>query len=130
MTTATKVAIKPLEDRIVVQANEAETTTASGLVIPDTAKEKPQEGTVLAVGPGRIDDNGNRVPIDVSVGDVERDTVSVVVDATRTHGDDLALLRLLLGGVGDDQTGSSGLLSLDLLDDDAIFERLDGDRHG
>ena len=70
MTTATKVAIKPLEDRIVVQANEAETTTASGIVIPDTAKEKPQEGTVLSVGPGRIDDKGNRVPIDVSVGDV------------------------------------------------------------
>ena len=69
MTTATKVAIKPLEDRIVVQANEAETTTASGIVIPDTAKEKPQEGTVLAVGPGRVDDSGNRVPIDVSVGD-------------------------------------------------------------
>ena len=65
MTTATKVAIKPLEDRILVQANEAETTTASGLVIPDTAKEKPQEGTVIAVGPGRIDDKGNRVPIDV-----------------------------------------------------------------
>src|SRR5690242_4100645 len=70
VTTATKVAIKPLEDRIVVQANEAETTTASGIVIPDTAKEKPQEGKVLAVGPGRIDDNGNRVPVDVSVGDV------------------------------------------------------------
>jgi chaperonin GroES len=70
VTTATKVAIKPLEDRIVVQANEAETTTASGLVIPDTAKEKPQEGTVLAVGPGRVDDKGNRVPIDVNVGDV------------------------------------------------------------
>ena len=69
MTTATKVAIKPLEDRIVVQAVEAETTTASGIVIPDTAKEKPQEGTVLAVGPGRIDDNGNRVPLDVKVGD-------------------------------------------------------------
>jgi chaperonin GroES len=68
--TATKVSIKPLEDRIVVQANEAETTTASGIVIPDTAKEKPQEGTVLAVGPGRIDDKGNRVPLDVSVGDV------------------------------------------------------------
>ena len=68
--TATKVSIKPLEDRIVVQANEAETTTASGIVIPDTAKEKPQEGTVLAVGPGRIDDNGNRVPLDVKVGDV------------------------------------------------------------
>ena len=69
MTTATKVAIKPLEDRILVQANEAETTTASGLVIPDTAKEKPQEGTVLAVGPGRFDDNGKRVPLDVKVGD-------------------------------------------------------------
>lgn len=64
------VSIKPLEDRIVVQTLEAETTTASGLVIPDTAKEKPQEGTVIAIGPGRIDDNGNRVPLDVAVGDV------------------------------------------------------------
>jgi chaperonin GroES len=63
------VSIKPLEDRIVVKALEAEETTASGLVIPDTAKEKPQEGEVVAVGPGRIDDNGNRVPLDVSVGD-------------------------------------------------------------
>ena len=63
------VSIKPLEDRIVVQAVEAEETTASGLVIPDTAKEKPQEGEVLSVGPGRIDDNGNRVPLDVKVGD-------------------------------------------------------------
>ena len=68
MPTATKVTIKPLEDRIVVQANEAETTTASGIVIPDTAKEKPQEGTVIAVGPGRFED-GNRVPLDVKVGD-------------------------------------------------------------
>jgi len=65
---AVSVSIKPLEDRIVVQAVEAEQTTASGLVIPDTAKEKPQEGEVLAVGPGRIDDNGNRVPMDVAVG--------------------------------------------------------------
>ena len=64
-----KVNIKPLEDRIVVQANEAENTTASGIVIPDTAKEKPQEGTVIAVGPGRFED-GNRVPLDVSVGDM------------------------------------------------------------
>ena len=63
------VSIKPLEDRIVVQAVEAEQTTASGLVIPDTAKEKPQEGEVLAIGPGRIDDNGKRVPLDVKVGD-------------------------------------------------------------
>ena len=63
------VNIKPLEDKILVQASEAEATTASGLVIPDTAKEKPQEGEVLAIGPGRIDDNGNRVPLDVKVGD-------------------------------------------------------------
>ena len=62
--------IKPLEDRILVEPLEAETTTASGLVIPDTAKEKPQEGEVLAVGPGRIDDKGNRVPLDVAEGDV------------------------------------------------------------
>ena len=63
------VNIKPLEDRILVQTLEAEQTTASGLVIPDTAKEKPQEGQVVAVGPGRIDDNGNRIPLDVAVGD-------------------------------------------------------------
>ena len=71
MPTATKVTIKPLEDRIVVQANEAETTTASGIVIPDTAKEKPQEGTVIAVGPGKFNEDGDaRVPMDVKVGDI------------------------------------------------------------
>jgi chaperonin GroES len=63
------VSIKPLEDRIVVKQLEAEQTTASGLVIPDTAKEKPQEGTVVAVGPGRFED-GARTPVDVKVGDV------------------------------------------------------------
>jgi chaperonin GroES len=63
------VNIKPLEDRILVKPLDAEQTTASGLVIPDTAKEKPQEGEVLAVGPGRVDDNGNRVPVDVKEGD-------------------------------------------------------------
>jgi chaperonin GroES len=71
VTTATKVVIKPLEDRIVVSPLDAEQTTASGLVIPDTAKEKPQEGEVVAVGPGRFDDAGTkRVPMDVKVGDV------------------------------------------------------------
>ena len=64
------ISIKPLEDRVVVQTLEAEQTTASGLVIPDTAKEKPQEGRVVATGPGRIDDKGNRVPLDVAEGDV------------------------------------------------------------
>jgi chaperonin GroES len=60
--------LKPLEDRIVVKATEGDQTTASGLVIPDTAKEKPQEGSVVAVGPGRFED-GVRVPLDVAVGD-------------------------------------------------------------
>lgn len=64
------ISIKPLEDRIVIRQVEAEQTTASGLVIPDTAKEKPQEGEVIAVGPGRVDDNGNRIPVDVKVGNV------------------------------------------------------------
>lgn len=65
------VNIKPLEDRILVKTSEAETTTASGLVIPDTAKEKPQEGTVIAVGPGRWDEDGDkRIPVDVAEGDV------------------------------------------------------------
>ena len=64
------VNIKPLEDRIVVKALEAEQTTASGLVIPDTAKEKPQEGEVVAVGPGRFNESGSeRIPLDVAVGD-------------------------------------------------------------
>ncbi|EWS81893.1 co-chaperone GroES [Brachybacterium phenoliresistens] len=63
------VSIKPLEDRVVVKPLEAEQTTASGLVIPDTAKEKPQEGEVVAVGEGRFDDKGQRVPMDVKVGD-------------------------------------------------------------
>jgi chaperonin GroES len=64
------VNIKPLEDRIVVQPLDAEQTTASGLVIPDTAKEKPQEGEVIAIGPGRFNEDGDeRIPMDVAVGD-------------------------------------------------------------
>ena len=63
--------LKPLDDRIVVKPSEAVQTTASGLVIPDTAKEKPQQGTVLAVGPGRwSDDEGKHFALDVKVGDV------------------------------------------------------------
>jgi chaperonin GroES len=61
--------LKPLEDRIVVKPGEAEEKTASGLLIPDTAKEKPQQGEVLAVGPGRIGDDNERVPMDIAVGD-------------------------------------------------------------
>ena len=63
--------LKPLEDRLVVKPNEAEQTTASGLVIPDTAKEKPQQGEVLAAGPGRRAENtGEIIPLDVKKGDV------------------------------------------------------------
>ena len=62
--------LQPLDDRIVVRPSESEETTASGLVIPDTAKEKPQQGDVLAVGPGRRADNtGDIIPLDVQVGD-------------------------------------------------------------
>ena len=64
------VQIKPLEDRILVEVLDAETKTASGLVIPDTAKEKPQEGKVIAVGPGRFDEDGEkRIPMDIKTGD-------------------------------------------------------------
>ena len=62
--------LQPLDDRIVVRPSEAEEKTASGLVIPDTAKEKPQQGEVLAVGPGRWNEDGDeRVPLDIQVGD-------------------------------------------------------------
>ena len=70
MATKTTTKLVPLEDRIVIRPLEAEEVTASGLVIPDTAKEKPQEGEVLAVGPGRFDEDGEkRIPLDVEVGD-------------------------------------------------------------
>ena len=62
--------VQPLEDRIVLRPNDAEETTASGLVIPDTAKEKPQQGEVLAIGPGRrAEQTGDIIPMDVKVGD-------------------------------------------------------------
>jgi len=70
VSTATDVKIKPLEDRVIVTIDESEQTTASGLVIPDTAKEKPQQGTVIAVGPGkRSDTTGEQIPMDVAAGD-------------------------------------------------------------
>jgi chaperonin GroES len=70
VATKTQTKLVPLEDRVVIRPLEAEEITASGLVIPDTAKEKPQEGEVLAVGPGRFDESGSkRVPMEVGVGD-------------------------------------------------------------
>jgi chaperonin GroES len=65
-----KMPLKPLDDRIVVKPNDAEEKTASGLVIPDTAKEKPQQGEVRAVGPGRrSEQSGDVIPLDIQVGD-------------------------------------------------------------
>jgi chaperonin GroES len=69
MATAIKTKVKPLEDRILVRPEEGEETTASGIVIPDTAKEKPQEGTVLAIGPGKRSDTGDLIPMEVKKGD-------------------------------------------------------------
>jgi chaperonin GroES len=84
--------LKPLGDRLIVQALEEEETTASGLVLPDTAKEKPQKGKVLAVGDGRLDDDGKRIPLDVSKGDEvlysKYGGTEIVVD-----GEDLLVLR-------------------------------------
>ena len=70
MATATVTKLTPLGDRIVVKPKEREELTRSGIVIPDTAKEKPQEGVVIAVGPGALDDDGKRIPMDVKLGDV------------------------------------------------------------
>lgn len=62
--------LRPLGDRLVIKPIEQEETTASGLILPETAKEKPQQGSVIAVGPGRRDDEGKRIEMDVAVSDV------------------------------------------------------------
>ena len=69
MATATKIALKPLADRVLIKKIEAEEKTPGGIVLPDTAKEKPQQGEVLAAGPGKLDEKGNRQPMEVKVGD-------------------------------------------------------------
>ncbi|MFA8439346.1 co-chaperone GroES [Pueribacillus sp. YX66] len=61
--------LKPLADRVLIETVESEEKTASGIVLPDSAKEKPQEGRVIAVGTGRVSDNGERIPLEVSEGD-------------------------------------------------------------
>lgn len=68
-SAATKLNLKPLADRVVVRKLEAEEKTAGGIVLPDTAKEKPQQGEVLAVGPGKLDEKGTRHPMEVKTGD-------------------------------------------------------------
>lgn len=83
--------LQPLEDRIVVKPQDAEATTASGLVIPDTAKEKPQQGEVLAVGAGRRSDSGDLIPMDVSAGDTVVYSKYGGTEIT-IEGDDLLIL--------------------------------------
>ena len=83
--------LQPLDDRIVVRQNEAEEKTASGLVIPDTAKEKPQQGEVLAVGPGRRSDTGELIPLDIAVGDTVVYSKYGGTEIT-IEGDDLLIL--------------------------------------
>ena len=61
--------LKPLNDRVIVTREEKEQKTAGGIIIPDTAKEKPQEGKIVAAGPGKLDDNGKRIPMEVKKGD-------------------------------------------------------------
>ena len=84
--------LKPLEDRLIVQAVEEEETTASGIVLPDTAKEKPQRGKVVAVGDGKFGDDNERIPLDVSEGDEvlysKYGGTEITVD-----GDELLVLR-------------------------------------
>ncbi len=68
--TSKKLNLRPLSDRLVIEPQEKEEMTASGIILPETAKEKPQKGTVLAAGPGRTDDDGKRIEMDVKIGDV------------------------------------------------------------
>jgi chaperonin GroES len=88
----TQMNLKPLGDRLIVKAVEEESTTSSGIVLPDTAKEKPQKGKVLAVGEGKLDDDGKRIPLDVAEGDEvlysKYGGTEIQVD-----GDDLLVLR-------------------------------------
>ena len=69
LATATATTLRPLGDRVVIQPTPREEMTKSGIVLPDTAKEKPQEGSIIAAGPGRLNDEGKREPMDVKVGD-------------------------------------------------------------
>lgn len=84
--------LKPLGDRLIVRALEEDETTASGLVLPDTAKEKPQKGEVLAVGDGPLNDDGKRVPLDVAKGDTVLYSKYGGTEI-KVEGEDLLVLR-------------------------------------
>ena len=84
--------LQPLGDRLIVEASEEEAVTASGIVLPDTAKEKPQRGSVISVGPGALNDKGDRVPLDVEAGD---EIIFSKYGGTdiKLEGDDYLILR-------------------------------------
>ena len=92
MTTETKVTIKPLADRVVIRPAQREEVTASGVILPDTAAEKPQRGTVLAVGPGTLNDDGTRTPLEVSEG-AEVLYAKYAGTEVKVDGEDLLIIR-------------------------------------
>src|SRR6516225_245853 len=161
---------RPLHDRVVVKRIDAEEKTAGGIIIPDTAKEKPSQGEIVAVGPGGRDESGKLIPIDLKVGDVilfgkwsgtevkidgehllimkeiltvdldfrarplaeqddvadlqiDRDELAALIAAAGADGDNLALARLLFGGVGNDDATGGFFLGIDALDDDTVVKR-------
>jgi chaperonin GroES len=89
---ASKTTVQPLADRVAVRANERESMTVSGIVLPDTAKEKPQEGTVVAVGPGRLNEQGKRVALEIKTGDTVL-YARYAGSEIKIAGEDLLILR-------------------------------------
>ena len=85
--------IKPLGDRVVIKRFEADEKTAGGILLPDTARNKPQKGKVLSVGPGRLDKNGKHVPMDVKEGDTVLFTNWAGDEFKEAHGENILLMR-------------------------------------
>ena len=85
--------LEPMADRLIVKAFEREVVTKGGIILPDTAKEKPQEGEVLAVGPGRLSDDGTRIPMDIKVGDTVIYTKYGGTEIKDEDGEELIVLR-------------------------------------
>ena len=117
-----KSKFRPLHDRIVVKRIDAEEKTKGGIIIPDTAKEKPSQGEVVAVGPGGRDEAGKLTPMGVKAGDRvlfgKWSGTEVKLD-----GDDLAFLRLLLDGVGNDDAALGLRFGIDALHHDTVVQR-------
>ena len=111
---------RPLHDRVVVKRVEEDTKTKGGIIIPDTAQEKPMQGKVIAVGPGGRDDHGKLTPIDLKKGDTV--LFGMVIAATGANGNDFALHGLFLGGVGNDDPALGLGVFLDPLHDNAVVQ--------